>query len=45
MKIWKKDWTLNQKKNVSRVKVVIDAIKEGINVEEVHEIIKSLTIL
>jgi hypothetical protein len=45
LKIWKKDWTPNQKKTLSRVKVVIDAIREGSNAEGVHVIIKSLTFL
>jgi hypothetical protein len=45
LKVWKNDWTPNQKKNLSCVKVVIDTIREGRNVEGVHEIIKSLTIL
>jgi hypothetical protein len=29
LKVWKKDWTPNKKNNLSRVKVVIDAIREG----------------
>jgi hypothetical protein len=44
-KVWKEDWKPKQKKNSSHMKVVIDAIREGRNVEGVHEIITSLAIL